>query len=495
MSRNPQITKLKPIWLSIISGIMWAASFPPFHAWFLAFFYLALLWFALEEVKSGKEAFQLGYLWGFAAAAITLWWICIPTVPGMIALVLFIPLYAALYSWLHHKVAHINPEFAVIISPVIFVAVEYIRSYGRFGFTWMNISYSQTQYPLLIQFADVLGNFGVSLWIAAINSCIYFLIKRTSPKKFWVATSALIVLFGSAVAYGIVKTNEFIDGAPVRIALLQGNVDPYKKWTREYLNRNAKLYSDMLLSVDDCADLCIMPETATACYHRLKPSMFSPILLTVMKTGIPTLTGSLDFDDQDRRRYFNMAMLIMPDGTYEQSYAKVQLVPFSEEVPFQEVFPVLRKLNFGGSHFSRGRELTIFRLDSIRFSVLICYESTFSWLCRKFRRRGAQFIVNITNDGWFGKTPGPYQHAMFNVMRAIENRCWIARCANTGISMFIDPCGKIVRKAGLFQQAVLTGTIRATAKLTMYDKMGDFIGWGALLATPIVLIISLKKAI
>ena len=491
---NDAKSHIGTFWLVIISGAMWAASFPPLPTGFLAFFYLVPMWFVLENVQSGGTAFRLGYIWGFVAALGTLWWIYIPTLPGMILLVLFLPLYAALYIWMHHRIARKHRALAIILSPILLVAVEYFRSYGRFGFPWLNIAYSQTSYPLFIQFADILGSFGVSLWVAAINGCVYFIIKKPLSKSFWIAVGIFLILFGGAISYGIYKIDREIEGVPLKIALLQGNIDPYKKWTRKFLHHNAKLYSDMLHSVGaNNVALCIMPETATACYHKINRAMFFPIRDAVMDIGTPTLTGSLDFDDENRKNHYNTALLIMPDGTYKQEYAKIQLVPFSEQVPFQDKFPALRKLNYGGSHFSRGKEFTVFQFDSTKFSVFVCYEAIFGWLGRKFRNEGAQFLVNITNDGWFGRTQGPYQHAMFNVMRAIENRCWIARCANTGISMFIDPHGRIVKRTELFQQTILEGEIFATNERTTYDSIGDAVGWGAFFAAFFLLIIFARK--
>ncbi len=475
--------------LALLSGLMWAASFPPLPLGFLAYFMLIPLWSALEEAKSLKQAGVVGYLWGFVATLGTLWWIYIPTVAGLVALSLFLPLYGALYAALHHTIARRSKDLAVLVAPVLLVAVEFVRSWGRLGFPWMNLAYTQTGYTLFIQFAELFGSFGVSFWVVAINVCFYFLLRRPLPRLWWLSVFALVLLFGGAAIYGIYSLRREFDGKPLDVALLQGNVDPYKKWTRSFRRKNAKLYADMLRSVDGKADLCILPETATACYHRLRPSMFSPIVEAVMDIKTPTLTGTLDFDDRDRRKYFNSAILIMPDGSYDQRYDKIQLVPFSEQVPLQETFPWLRRLNFGGSHFTRGESFTVFEFDSVRFSVLICYESIFGWLGRRFRNAGAQFLVNITNDGWFGRTSGPFQHAMFNVMRAIENRCWIARCANTGVSMFVDPYGRVVRKTGIFTKAILTGRIFATDHKTLYDRIGDVVGWAALAATPIIILL------
>ena len=490
MKGSIQKTRMGTIFMALISGIMWAASFPPLHTGFLAYFFLIPFWVALDEVIGGWRAIRLGYFWGLIATAGTLWWLYIPTIPGMVGAILYLPVFCALYAWMHYLIARFKPNLAIVISPILFVAVEYLRSWGILGFPWLNVSYSQTYYPLLIQFADIAGSFGVSLWVAAINSCVYFILKKPFDKKFWIAIAVLILLFAGSIGYGLHKIKQEIEGEPIRVALLQGNVDAYQKWTRKYQRMNASLYAELLHSVEGTADLVVMPETATACYHRQRPNMFMPIVEMVMNIGIPTLTGTQDFEDKNKKIYYNSSILITPDGDYSQYYHKMQLVPFSEQVPFQDKIPILRKLNFGGSHFTRGENFTVFDIGSAQFAVLICYESVFDWIGREFTNRGAEFFVNITNDGWFGNTSGPHQHAMFNVIRAIENRKYIARCANTGISMFIDTRGRIVRKTSLFEKAILTGVVIPNNIRTTYDRIGNVAGWGSFLLAPILVILS-----
>lgn len=495
--KNTTRSLSKAYFFAILSGAMWAASFPPLPLGFLAFFFLVYFWAAMENIRSSSGAFLIGYIWGFIASAGTLWWVYKPTLPGMIALVLFLPLYNALYAIIYYYIWQRSHSVAILISPILFVAIEYLRSWGILGFPWINISYSQSYYPVLIQFADIVGSFGVSFWIVLINVSIYFLLSHPLSKKSLIPAAVILILFCGALSYGIIRMKKQLEGTPLRIALLQGNIDPYEKWTPKFKRQNAGMYAEMIYSVSQHTDLLIMPETATICYHRLSPEMFSPFVSAVMDVRKPLLTGTLDFDDENRDIYFNTAILIMPDGTYEQSYNKIQLVPFSEQVPLQDKYPSLQKLNFGGSHFSRGTKYTVFKFNSMTFSVLICYESVFGWLSRRFRNDGAQFLVNITNDGWFGNTPGPYQHAMFNVLRAIENRCWIARCANTGISMFIDPMGRITSKTPIFEKAILVGTIFANDDKTVYNSIGDIFGWGALIIAPFLIIFPklLKRSI
>ena len=475
-----------PVYFVMLSGVMWALSYPPFPLGFLSFFVLVLFWYGLRGVRSLGEAAELSYLWGLVAAAINFWWVAIPTLPGMILLVLFLPVYSMLYGILHYTIARKHPDLAVLVAPVLYVGIEYLRSWGKLGFPWLNLSYSLGHYPILIQFADIFGAFGVSFWIVAINSCIYFAIRYAGSRKFWASIAAIIILFGAAFGYGVYRMRQDIEGTPLRIALLQGNIDPYEKWTASTKRKSVKMYADMIESVGGAVDLIILPETAAACYFRRSPSMFLPLVNAVKRAGVPTLMGTLDFDLANPSRYFNSAVLVIPDGTYEQTYNKIQLVPFSEYIPLQDKFKFLRKLNYGGSHFTPGDRFTIFDTNSAKFGVMICYESIFTHIARKFRSLGAEFLVNITNDGWFGKSQGPYQHAMFNVFRAIENRIWIARCANTGISMFVDPHGVITHRTRLFERAVLVGEIELTHTTTIYDRLGDFVGWGSLALSPIL---------
>ena len=471
---------------------MWALAFPPFPLGFLAFFMLVFLWQAIKNVDTGFQAIKVGYLWGLVGSFGTLWWVFLPTLPGMIAMIIYLPLFSALYVWIHYIVARKHPRLAIVFSPIFLVAIEFLRSSGKLGFPWINLSYTMTGYPVLIQFADIFGAFGISLWVAMINACIYFLFVKPLKWEFFVSAAMLLGLVFGAFGYGVHKMHRDIEGTTLRIALLQGNIDPYEKWTPKMRRMNAKIYSDMIRSVGSDIDLCILPETATACYHRTKRSMFSPLVEAVEEIGVPTLMGTLDFDDNDKNRYFNSAILVMPDGSYKQQYNKIQLVPFGEYIPLQDKFNFIRKLNFGGSYFESGNKYTVFKFDSAKFSVLICYESVFGWIGRKFRVDGAQFLVNITNDGWFGKTSGPYQHAMFNVMRAIENRVWIARCANTGFSMFIDPYGRIIRRTKLFERTVLIGDVHPTDFKTIYDSIGDIIGWGSFFITPLLIFLFRK---
>ena len=197
----------------------------------------------------------------------------------------------------------------------------------------------------------------------------------------------------------------------------------------------------------------------------------------------------------DTREAYNSAFLFSPGETTLQRYNKINLVPISERVPFRDALPFLGRIkwevletgDWGQAFFSRGKEWTVFRHPKGAFSVLICFESIFPDLVRKFVRRGARFLVNITNDAWFGRSSAPYQHARAVVFRAVENRIAIARSANTGVSMFVDPYGRTFQTTGIFHPALLIGSLPLRTEETFYTRYGNLFSLGCIVTSVLVL--------
>jgi len=168
---------------------------------------------------------------------------------------------------------------------------------------------------------------------------------------------------------------------------------------------------------------------------------------------------------------------VLPGLGIVRKYDKIHLVPFGERIPYDDVFPFLGKVDFGQANFGTGKERTVFHLNDDKFSVLVCFESIFPELVRSFKVEGANFFVNITNDEWFGRSAAPYQHAYMAVFRAVENRASIARCANTGISMLIDPWGRVTLKSGLFTREAPVGRIKLVSGETFFTRHGFLLLW------------------
>jgi len=170
----------------------------------------------------------------------------------------------------------------------------------------------------------------------------------------------------------------------------------------------------------------------------------------------------------------------------------MKLVPFGEAIPFETVIPFLREVNFGEADFWPGSEVVVFEHTEGAFSALICYESTFPRLARRFVAGGAELLVNVTNDVWYGRSSMPFQHASMAVMRAVENRRSVARSANSGVSMLVDPYGRVMGRTEIFEEGFLVESLPVVSDRTFYTTYGDVFPWGAMLAGGLMLVLGLS---
>jgi len=285
---------------------------------------------------------------------------------------------------------------------------------------------------------------------------------------------------------------------------VQPNVDPYQKWDPEFQEGAFQMLmqdSRKLAALEP--DLIVWPETATPFYLRTHLAEIEEIVTFLDTLKIHLLTGTPDYQynaDKSDVFTYNAAFFFRPGNPSFDSYYKMALVPGSETIPFKKYFPVLRKVEVGGGDFFPGNEFARFNFEipfrtgnfreqhyqntylirdstfQVSLSAIICYESVFPHIVREFIDKGANVLTIITNDGWFGLTSGPYQHARFAVLRAIENRVSIIRCANTGISGFIDPVGRILTRANLNTHAQLTAVIPLRTSKTFYTRQGEWLG-------------------
>jgi len=478
--------KTGDIVFALSGGVLFSASQPPFITSFLAYFCLVPLLISLRD-KSYRSAFLLGYLWGFISNLLSLYWIALPTFAGMLGAVFILSLYNALFGVIFVFIYRRNWIVALGLTPIIWTAIEYVRGYGQLGFSWMDIGYTQGPYNVLIQIADIVGHHGISFWIVCLNVLILAIlwIKR----RRWIPIILLIALVLAPMIYGYISLKQIPEGDRIDIALMQSNIGSEMKWEREFKRKNIPLYISMIDSMDEKVDLVVLPESATAYYHRNHPSIIYQLEDASAKSGAKILTGTLDYNPECRHsHYYNSAILVSAEG-FDQTYNKIRLVPMSEHVPFQDQIPVLRKLELGGSHFAMGEEYTVFDFEKGDFSVAICFEILFGNLCRKFALNGATFICNITNDSWFGTTPGPYQHANFTRFRAVENRMFVARAAQTGISLFADCKGRIFRSLDLNTKGCLIGYVIPRTTTTFFTRHGQWMGFGSLIASPLLIML------
>jgi apolipoprotein N-acyltransferase len=302
----------------------------------------------------------------------------------------------------------------------------------------------------------------------------------------------LIVLLLFNAGYGQYRLSQDLEGRDVQIeaAVIQGNVDQAIKWEPAQKEKTVAIYRDLSQQAHQsgAGDLLIWPEAATP-FHFQNGGRLAALVRDVPRTtGAHLLFGSPAYKGEaGDYQSLNSAFLLSPDGGLLGRSDKVHLVPFGEYVPLKPLLPFIDKLVVGIGDFSPGRVEPL-SLNGHSLGVLVCYEAIFPELARAYVRSGSDLLVNITNDAWFGRSSAPAQHLAMVRFRAIENRVWIARAANTGISAFISPAGRIIASTELFKTTYLTARIGLGARPGLYARMGDLLPGAFLLLSLIWLV-------
>ncbi len=494
-----------------VSGLLLAASFPTFDIYPLAWVALVPLLVSLWG-KSPGEAFLLGLVTGIVYFFGTLYWIyhsinhygSLPLAVSILlvfVLCLYLSLYPGLFSLLFASKIRSTRLPALILAPVFWVALEFIRSYALTGFPWSSIGYSQYHFLAIIQFADIAGIYGISFLIVAVNGAIadFFIARYRADvmplfpvRQVFFGTVFICLLFVAAFAYGTWRLDESRPGSPVKVSLVQGNIEQNLKWDPGYQDRVVAIYQELTRrAADGSPDLIVWPETSLPFYFNedngraASLSAFQKELNSYLLFGTvlvkPPAAGA-------SRRLTNSAVLLDRDGTVSYIYDKIHLVPFGEYVPLRDVFFFVDKIVTGVGDYVPGDRLIKAHTVFGSFNTFICYEIIFPGLVRKYFARDGDFIVTITNDAWFGHTAGPYQHFSMAVFRAVENRKPVVRAANTGISGFIDSNGRTLKATGLFERGIETMTIKTDTTRSFYSRYGDFFSY-LCLATLLILLI------
>ncbi len=485
--------KKKDLLLSLLSGVLLILSFPNFDLEFLAWFAFVPLLYAIHG-KTRLHAFTLGFLTGLTSYLGILYWIIVAVhtygnipllVSGFILLLLvgYLSLFTGTFAFLTRVVPMASGIQTILFLPILWTALEYLRSFLLTGFPWANLGYSQYLNLPFIQMADITGPYGPSFVILLVNATLFRILRQWINKTFPVreVVVTLLVLLSSMI-YGYVKMRatdqQMLHQPSLKVSLTQGNIDQSIKWDESFQKETLKIYERLSLkAAEQHPDLIIWPETATPFFFQ-QAKEYQPMVLDLPnKTKAYLLFGSPSFKvERGKVNHYNSAYLASPSKEIIGRYDKIHLVPYGEYVPLGEILP-LGSLGEGIGNFKSGKVIYNFSLPQAKFGVLICFEIIFPDLCRRFVRNGADFLVTITNDAWFKRTSAPYQHFSMAVFRAVENRLFIARAANTGITGFIDPRGKIIRKGELFVEEAMTETIRLSKKKTFYTLYGDVFAW------------------
>jgi apolipoprotein N-acyltransferase len=486
--------------LAVASGLLSAAAFPPWDIGWIAFIAWVPLLVCLRDAR-GREAAGLGYAAGLVFYLATIWWVIntmttygrMPLVLSLVALVLLCGIlagYTAAFAWLlaaGRERLGLPDGLLPVAAAALWTGLEFLRTYLFSGFPWALLGYTQYRQPTVRLLAAATGVYGISALVLLVNGAFAgmstCLLRRggESSRRRGVALHALVVglvaLGTLAYAWGLWR--DVTGGPAIRVGLLQGNIDQSVKWDRRYQSRTLETYERLArLAAAERPSLVIWPETALPFFLRREPELGPRVRAFVAETRIPMLIGSPDAGEDGL--LYNSAFFLGPDGAIRGRYDKRHLVPFGEYVPLQRVFFFLDKLVTGIGDFGRGRIATVFQGDGYRFSVMICYEVIFPAEVREFTQAGAEFLVNITNDAWFGRSGAPYQHLAMAAMRAVENGSYLVRAANTGVTAVIAPTGAILAQTPLFVETNIVGTIHPRVGETPYTRYGDVLAWGCM---------------
>jgi apolipoprotein N-acyltransferase len=474
--------------LALASGLFLGLSFPSFDLWPVAWVSLFPL-IALIQKEKGRRAFLLGWISGLGFYLLTLYWIVrtitsYSNVPLSLSILLYILLasvlgcytggFALIVSFLQRR------RISLLFSAVpAWVAMEWLRSFFLIGFPWAALGYSQHLNRNLIQFAEITGVYGVSALIVFVNSVILsaFQVWRQRSQIAYVPLFFLVTLLFTLCQWGSWRARHVsaVGDPRLTVGIVQGNIAQEQKWDPDFQRETFRRYLDLTeRAVQSGALLVIWPETAVPFFFQ-SDLRKQKLIQAAQRNRIHLLFGSPAFEaGSEVIHLLNRAYLISSEGKVSGFYDKMILVPFGEYVPLQWLIPFVRKLVVGIGDFIAGKDATLLSIDpQARFGVLICYEGIFPELSRQFVDNGANFLVNITNDAWFGRTSAPYQHLSMLTFRAIENRVPILRAANTGFSAFIKADGSVWEKTELFTADVRTASVGWANRKTIYTEWGD----------------------
>lgn len=477
-------------------GILLALAFPQFRLDFLSWIAFVPLFLVLERDPSAVRAPLYGVAFGIAFFVMDMSWIYytvrthghFATVPAVLTFLGLILALAAFPAAFASAVAFCSrrglPLF--LTAPFVWTAIEYVRAIAFTGFPWDLVGYSQAEILHVVQIADLTGIYGVSFLILLVNGAVAHLIqsavRRSRPTPMLLGTACLAVIL--TLLYGQLRLQDFPaapeSDANCRIAVLQGNIPQEAKWEPEERALTFSTYEQLgFQAVQNGANLLIWPETSIPVVlgsrdrDALRPCEISRKLATQMLVGAPyceTVEGEV--------RYYNSAFLVEAEA-FKARYDKIHLVPFGEYMPLSWLFPLGPGIAAREVDYTAGQSMTVMVVQGCpRFSVLICYEAIFPELARIAVSNGAQMLVNITNDGWFGATAAPYQHLAMARLRSVENRVWLLRSANTGVSAAFDAGGRMVTSIPLQRQGYFIVQAPQVARPgSFYSRFGDIFAW------------------
>jgi len=497
--------------LLVFSGIILGISFPPFPFPFTLLIFVGLIpyFIVINRRTTLASISRATFLFSLVFSLVTIYWVgswSSEADPYLmlagVALLLVYPCVMLIPSTLYYLAKKIFPKFdALWLFPMFWVTLEYLLSLTDLRFPWLLLGHGLAKFNLFIQGADIIGTNGLSLAVAYINVLIYksFFEKKSEEKINWKPSVVAIAIFLCLLIYGIYKVSSFkISDRTVKVGIVQPDLNPWDKWETGNLAQLTNQYLALSKQcVDEGAEVILWPETALPVYAF--GGTYQVVENTIFKfldsnrvsllTGMPDIIYHYDLNNlPEDSKYskqgdyyyatYNAVLGLNPGLREVQRYGKMKLVPLGEKVPFEDQFTFLGdifKWGVGITGWNIGKDTTVFKiyndkLDTIKVGGLVCYESVDPVFVTAFVQKGAEMITVVTNDSWYGKSSGPYQHKDFAMLRAVENRRSVVRCANGGVSCIINAKGDILAETEMFSTTTLVGEVPLQNEETFYSE-------------------------
>jgi apolipoprotein N-acyltransferase len=482
---------VKPLGLALLSALLLILVFPRFDFAWLAPLCLVPMFVAIALEPNARKRLLIGAAAGFVYWFGVCYWISgvlaqfggMPPILVALAFFLFcllrgLPIMA--FCWLGGYVVH--RPWAVIALAALWTGLE--RVYGPFNFAWLLLGNAGIDMGVPMRLAPFTGVYGLSFIFAMMNAAVALLILRR-PRRELAPLLALPLLY-------LLPPMPEIDQGNQNAVVVQPNIDERQEWTKQStedtIRRLVTQSMDIALGSTPPPRIILWPEVP-APFYETDQLFRSQAAQLAQVTKTPLLTGVVSFTPQQAP--LNSALLVSPDGSFGPRYDKMHLVPFGEQTP--PMFSWIGKISSEAGSFEPGKKIVTFEIAGGKVGSFICYESVFPHFVREFARDGATVLVNLSNDGYFSRTAAREQHLLLVRMRAAENRRWIIRATNDGITATIDPVGRAYRRLTPFRQAAGRVRFAFTDQVTPYTKYGDWFVWLCLAAgltaafTPILL--------
>ena len=486
--------------LALASGLLLTLSFPlighPVFAW------LALVPLLVAVVRvTPVKAFALGLVTGLVHFAGTVYWIADVMVvygglpraiawPVHVALIAYLALFPAFFAlMIGHLTRHLGAR-GLLFTPAVWVTTELGRLYLFTGFPWELLGYSQTPWLAVAQLASVVGVLGLSALVAGVNGAVAHALVATGRER-WHGVAVVAGVLVTGGAYGVLRLQRDalnVSGAPLRVAVVQGNIAQDEKGDPALRDTILSRYLTQTREAAAAgAELVVWPESATPFAFGSDRVRSDAIRAVARETGAHLLIGTTEIVWGDEIRQYNAAVMVDASGELQGTYRKQHLVPWGEYVPLRDLLFFVSPLVESVGDFAKGETSSTLPMAGTPVSTAICYEIIYPDLVRRFVTGGSRLLTTVTNDAWYGRSAAPYQHFQQARMRAIEEGRFLVRAANTGISGVIDPYGRVVASTPLFEDEVVTANVRLLDGLTLYARVGDALAYACGAITAVML--------